>query len=86
MTTIETVAELMVFAEKSGLGVHNMRKFIEQLLPDSPHLIYWDKMANGNYYKAEVLYYTLLIYERYIDCVLANGGGTQGSSLNFAYS
>ena len=52
---MESVAELIVFAEKSGLGLQNMRNFIEQLLPDSPHLIYWDKMANGDYYQKKVI-------------------------------
>lgn len=55
MTTMETVAELNVFSEKTGLGVGNMRSLIEALLPNSPHLIYWDKMASGDYYLEKVL-------------------------------
>ena len=54
MTTLETVAELNVFSEKTGLGVSNMRNLIEILFPSSPHLIYWDKMAGGDYYQKEV--------------------------------
>ena len=54
MTTMETVAELSVFSEKSGLGTTNMRSLIETLLPSSPHMIYWDKMAGGDYYLEQV--------------------------------
>jgi 3-hydroxyisobutyrate dehydrogenase-like beta-hydroxyacid dehydrogenase len=64
MTTMETVAELNVFSEKSGLGIQYMRNFIEMLLPDSLHLIYWDKMASGEYYQKEV-FHSLLRQKKY---------------------
>ena len=62
MTTMETVAELNVFSEKSGLGVQPMRNFLELLLPGSLHLIYWNKMATGAYYKEEVYQFINLTY------------------------
>jgi 3-hydroxyisobutyrate dehydrogenase-like beta-hydroxyacid dehydrogenase len=54
MTTMETVAEVNVFAEKTGLGTQNMEKLMNQLFPQPPHAIYNKKILNGDYYQKEV--------------------------------
>ena len=57
-TTMETVAECHVFAEKSGLGVGNMQKLLEALLPTGPALIYSRGMMSGSYHHETVRYKT----------------------------
>lgn len=52
MTTIEQVSELMVFSEKSGLGVDNLRKLFAAMYPGGPikqHLLYQGHMASGEW-------------------------------------
>ena len=48
MTTIETVAEAHVFAEKSGLGTQHMQNLILTLFPRPPHAVYARKMMSGH--------------------------------------
>lgn len=50
---IETVAEGMVFSEKTGLGDGNLQKFLSVVFP-GPYMIYAKKMSTGNYYTKEV--------------------------------
>lgn len=54
MTTIETIAEAYVFAEKSGLGTGHMASLIDTMFPQPPHTVYSRKMTNGEYYTGEV--------------------------------
>ena len=54
MTTMETVAEAHVFAEKTGLGTGHMQNLIATLFPRPPHTIYSAKMVSGDYYQQEV--------------------------------
>jgi 3-hydroxyisobutyrate dehydrogenase-like beta-hydroxyacid dehydrogenase len=52
MTAIEQVSELMVFSEKSGLGVNNLRKLFAAMYPGGPikqHLLYQGHMASGEW-------------------------------------
>ena len=53
LTTAELVAELLVFADKSGLGVDNMSKLFEAMYPGGvqQHLLYSNKMSRGEYFK-----------------------------------
>jgi hypothetical protein len=52
---METVAEVNVFAEKTGLGTGPMQQLITTLFPRPPHTVYAQKMLSGDYYKAKVL-------------------------------
>ena len=54
MTTMETCAEINVFAEKTGLGVENAQKLIDNFPHAAAHTIYSSKMVNGDYYQKEV--------------------------------
>ena len=54
MTTIEAIAEVHVFAEKSGLGTEHMTTLIETMFPRPPHTVYSSKMTRGDYYKGKV--------------------------------
>ncbi|TVY36626.1 putative oxidoreductase-like protein [Lachnellula occidentalis] len=51
MNTMETVAELNVFAEKCGVGVQSMKKLLDQVFPNTPHSIYNHRMLSGGYYR-----------------------------------
>ncbi|KAL2043847.1 hypothetical protein N7G274_003367 [Stereocaulon virgatum] len=53
MTTMETCAEINVFAEKTGLGVENAQKLIDNFPHAAAHTIYSNKMLNGDYYQKE---------------------------------
>ena len=50
---IETLAEGMVFSEKTGLGDENLQKFLSVVFP-GPYTMYAKKMSTGNYYTKEV--------------------------------
>ena len=54
MTSIETAAEMITFAEKTGIGAQNVLKLFEALSPASPHVIYAKHMISGNYHKSKV--------------------------------
>lgn len=54
MTTMEACAEINVFAEKTGLGVKNAQKLIDNFPHAAAHTIYSTKMISGDYYKEEV--------------------------------
>ncbi|MCJ1397907.1 2' O-ribose methyltransferase [Xylographa trunciseda] len=49
---IETLSEGHVLAEKTGLGVENLEKFLQVVFP-APYMIYSKRMRSGAYYKAE---------------------------------
>ena len=53
MTTIEQVAELLVFAEKSSLGGNNIRKLLAALYPggQQQHMAYSGLMMSGEYHR-----------------------------------
>lgn len=55
MSTMETVAEVNVFAEKCGLGTDNMQKLMSAMFPNPPHAIYNRRMLSGDYYQGEVM-------------------------------
>lgn len=54
MTTMETVAEIYVFAEKAGLGTQQMQKFMGTMFPNPPHSVYSAKMLGGDYCRKDV--------------------------------
>lgn len=54
LATMETVAEVNVFAEKCGLGVRNMNKLMTALFPNPPHAAYNDRMLSGDYHRTTV--------------------------------
>ena len=49
---VEALSEGHTVAEKSGLGVDNLHKFIEQMFP-GPYSAYSTRMQKGDYYKRE---------------------------------
>ena len=51
---METVAEGHVLAEKTGLGISNLQKFIAAIFPTGPSMIYSKRMSIGDYYKSKV--------------------------------
>ena len=52
LNMIESIAEGLVLAEKSGLGTENLHKFIEAIFP-GPYTLYSQRMINGDYYNRE---------------------------------
>ncbi|KAF2266512.1 6-phosphogluconate dehydrogenase-like protein [Lojkania enalia] len=52
-TSMEAVAEMNVFAEKTNLGAHNIQKLLEGLMPVSPHVAYVKHMLSGEYWKGK---------------------------------
>jgi 3-hydroxyisobutyrate dehydrogenase-like beta-hydroxyacid dehydrogenase len=50
LNMVETLAEGLTVAEKSGLGVDNLHKFIEALFP-GPYAAYSTRMRSGDYHK-----------------------------------
>jgi 3-hydroxyisobutyrate dehydrogenase-like beta-hydroxyacid dehydrogenase len=49
MATIETVAEVNVFAEKCKVGTANMNKLLSAMFPEPPHALYNRQMLTGEY-------------------------------------
>lgn len=49
---VETLSEGHVLAEKSGLGVDNLHKFVETMFP-GPYTAYSNRMLSGDYWKRE---------------------------------
>lgn len=67
MTTMETCAEINVFAEKTRLGVENTQKWTDNFPHAAAHTIYSSKIVNGDYYQKEVcveriLYSIIAVY------------------------
>jgi 3-hydroxyisobutyrate dehydrogenase-like beta-hydroxyacid dehydrogenase len=52
LSMVETLAEGLTVAEKSGLGVDNLHKFIEVMFP-GPYTAYSTRMRTGDYHKRE---------------------------------
>jgi 3-hydroxyisobutyrate dehydrogenase-like beta-hydroxyacid dehydrogenase len=52
LNMVETLSEGLTVAEKSGLGVDNLHKFIETMFP-GPYTAYSTRMRSGDYYKRE---------------------------------
>jgi 3-hydroxyisobutyrate dehydrogenase-like beta-hydroxyacid dehydrogenase len=52
LSMVETLAEGLTVAEKSGLGVDNLHKFIEVMFP-GPYTAYSTRMRSGDYHKRE---------------------------------
>ncbi|KAA8643965.1 NAD(P)-dependent oxidoreductase [Aspergillus tanneri] len=50
MATMETVAEVNVLAEKTGLGTKNMSKLMNVMFPNPPHAVYNRRMVSGEYH------------------------------------
>jgi len=46
---IEILAEALVFAEKSGLGTDNLKKWIDLFFPNTPTAAYTVRMLSGDY-------------------------------------
>lgn len=53
LNMVEVLSEGHVVAEKSGLGIHNLHKFIEMMFP-GPYTAYSNRMISGDYYKREM--------------------------------
>ena len=49
---IESIAETLVFAEKTGLGSGNLQKLIAAVFP-GPYMIYSQRMTTGGYCQKE---------------------------------
>lgn len=49
---IETLSEGHVLAEKTGLGVENLQKFIQAIFP-GPFMLYSKRMSTGDYFGKE---------------------------------
>ena len=56
MSTMEMVAEVNVFAEKTGLGATHAQKLVEAF-PKAASVLYSKRMNNGDYYQGEVRYF-----------------------------
>lgn len=52
LSMVETLSEGHVVAEKSGLGVEDLHKFIETMFP-GPYTAYSNRLKSGDYYKRE---------------------------------
>ncbi|KAI9678313.1 MAG: hypothetical protein M1817_006259 [Caeruleum heppii] len=52
LSMVETLSEGHVVAEKSGLGVENLQRFLETMFP-GPYVAYSKRMSDGDYYKRE---------------------------------
>ncbi|EHY59042.1 hypothetical protein HRR83_001688 [Exophiala dermatitidis] len=52
VSMVETLSEGHVIAEKSGLGVDELHKFIEIMFP-GPYTAYSNRLRTGDYYKRE---------------------------------
>ncbi|KKK13760.1 hypothetical protein ARAM_001682 [Aspergillus rambellii] len=52
LNTVETVAESLVVADKSGLGADKFQEFMHAFLP-GPFAKYADRMCSGDYYQRE---------------------------------
>ncbi|KAJ4346152.1 hypothetical protein N0V95_005655 [Ascochyta clinopodiicola] len=52
LNMVNQLSEGHVLAEKSGLGVQNLHKFIETMFP-GPHAAYSQRMLAGDYYKRD---------------------------------
>lgn len=52
LSMVETLSEGLVVAEKTGLGVDNLHKFIELMFP-GPYAAYSTRMRSGDYYKRD---------------------------------
>ncbi|KAF8457771.1 hypothetical protein BGX38DRAFT_726478 [Terfezia claveryi] len=55
ISQVETLAEGLVFAEKTGLGTTNLHKFIESVM-GGPFTAYSKRMAEGSYMTDEPLF------------------------------
>jgi 3-hydroxyisobutyrate dehydrogenase-like beta-hydroxyacid dehydrogenase len=49
---VEAVAQGHALAERTGLGVDALHKFVEQMFP-GPHTAYSKRMREGDYFKRE---------------------------------
>lgn len=52
LSMVETLSEGHTVAEKTGLGVENLHKFIETMFP-GPYTAYSNRMIQGDYHKRE---------------------------------
>jgi 3-hydroxyisobutyrate dehydrogenase-like beta-hydroxyacid dehydrogenase len=55
---VEAIAQGHTMAEKTGLGVDNLHKFIELMFP-GPYTAYSNRMRDGDYFKREEVRLTL---------------------------
>ena len=58
LSMIETISEGHVLAEKTGLGVEDLHKFIETMFP-GPYVAYSNRLKTGDYYKREEPLFTV---------------------------
>ena len=52
LNMVESLAQGLSLAEKSGLGVDNLHQFIEMMFP-GPYAAYSTRMRDGDYFKRE---------------------------------
>lgn len=50
VTTIQSISEMYVLAERTQLGAHHVQKLINTLIPSSLHTIYAQKLISGDYH------------------------------------
>jgi 3-hydroxyisobutyrate dehydrogenase-like beta-hydroxyacid dehydrogenase len=62
ITMLENLSEGHVLAEKSGLGVDNLHKFLELMFP-GPYTTYSKRLITGDYYSRAAVSRTSLIHE-----------------------
>jgi 3-hydroxyisobutyrate dehydrogenase-like beta-hydroxyacid dehydrogenase len=63
LNLVASLAEGITVAEKSGMGMDTLQKFVELMLP-GPYVGYFHRMVNGDYHKKEVCLFgsTLLTF------------------------
>ncbi|KAI9714667.1 MAG: hypothetical protein M1812_006332 [Candelaria pacifica] len=85
LSMIETISEGHVVAEKSGLGVENLQKFIEILFP-GPYVMYSKRLSSGDYHKREEPLFaaTLARKDAKHALDLASASGTRMKNLEVA--
>ena len=52
LSMVEALSEGHTLAEKTGLGVENLHKFVETMFP-GPYVAYSNRLRSGDYYKRE---------------------------------
>jgi 3-hydroxyisobutyrate dehydrogenase-like beta-hydroxyacid dehydrogenase len=85
LSTIETLAEGMVLAEKSGLGTEAMERFMELFSPGVFHK-YAIRMQSGDYHQREVPLFAISLARKDLRHVmnLAKDAGTRLRSVEVA--
>ena len=54
LAAVNSIAEALAFADKTGVGVPHMASLIAALFPRPPHALYLQRMTSGEYYSGTV--------------------------------